>query len=880
MRPLLAWFRRCGGLFDQRRHEQGLAAELESHLQMHVEDNLRAGMSPEEARRQALIKLGGLEQAKESYRERHRLPAIETFLQDLRFGLRMLRKNPGFSLVAILTLMLGIGANTAIFSVVHAVLLKPLPYPDPDRLVFMREYQIGGSDMSVNWLNFLDWRAQSRLFEQMSAYNLAHFTLTGEGDPVLARGAMVSASLFPSLGVQPELGRDFTASDDEVGAAAVVILTHDFREKRLGSESSAIGKIVALDGKGYTVAGILGPEFKDPLSGNSVDLYVPVGPASSPWQTRDQRGSIAVIARLRPGVSMASARSEMDTIEGRIEQQFPKTNRGVRASVTSLYDARFGNFRPVLFTLLAAVGVVLLIACANVANLSIARSLGRRREFGIRRACGAGRSRLIRQLLVESTLVSCLGGAAGLLPAWWALRLIVRLAPAGIPRLQDTRLDGRVLLFTLAVSVLTGILAGLAPGLEASKPDVADIVKDGGTSTGRATHRWQASFLLAEIALAVVVVLASGLLVRSLIKTQQVDPGFNPDHVLVLEVVLPQSSYATPGQQVQFYRQTQAQLKALPGVKSTGMVVCPPAVGHCWDWFYTLEDHPAPAAGNLPVSAFNQASPSYFHTMGVPLLAGRNFTGQDDAQSPPVVIVNQTFARSWWPNANPIGKRVHLWDAAGTTPYREIVGVTGDIKEDGLDAEQVPEVFIPAAQQPPDAMTFVMRTSVDPASLVRSASAAMHAVDKNLPIERIQPMLHYLNASLAQRRFTTILVGFFAVLALALAAIGIYGATSYSASQRTHEIGIRMALGASRGDVLRAVAKRGLATAGAGIVLGVAGALAATRALSSLLFGVRPADPATFAAVCCVLSLVALVASYIPARRATRLDPMAALRHE
>jgi predicted permease len=877
MRPLWAWLRRLGGLFGRRRSEEELTAELESHLQMHVDDNLRAGLGPEEARRQALIKLGGLEQAKESYRERRGLPAIEALLQDLRFGVRMLRKNPGFSLVAVLTLMLGIGANTAIFSVVHAVLLKPLPYPDPDRLVVMREYQIGGSDMSVNWLNFLDWRAQSRLFEQMSAYSMAHFTLTGAGDPVLLRGATVSASFLTTLGAGPALGRDFTASDDGAAAAAVVILSHGLWQRRFGGESSAIGKIIALDGKGYTVVGVLGPDFKEPLAGQ-VDLYVPVGPSSRRWQARDQRGSLAVIARLRPGVSLASARSEMDTIEGRLDQQFPKTNRGVRASVTTLYDVRFGDSRPMLFTLLAAVGVVLLIACANVANLSIARSLGRRREFAIRRACGAGRSRLVRQLLVESTLISCLAGLAALLPAWWALRLIVRLAPPGIPRLEETHLDGGVLIFTLVVSVLTGILAGLGPGIEASKPDVADIVKDGGTSTGRATHRWQSAFLLVQTALAVVVAMASGLLVRSLIRAQQVDPGFKPDHVLVAEVVLPQSGYATPAQRVEFYRQTEAQLRALPGVRSAGMVVCPPAVGHCWDWFYTVEGYPAPASGKLPISAFNQAGASYFQTLGVPLLAGRYFTEQDDLQSAPVVIVNQAFARTWWPNANPIGKRMRLWDAGGTTPYRPIVGVVGDIKEDGLDAEQIPEVFIPAAQEPPGAMTFVLRTSVDPASLVRPASAVVHAVDKNLPIERIQPMSRYLDTSLAQRKLIAVLVTFFGVLALTLAAIGIYGVTSYSAGQRTHEIGIRMALGAKPGDVLRAVARRSVATAGAGIVLGVFGALAATRALSSLLFGIKPADPGTFVAVGCLLGLVAWAASYIPARHATKLDPMAALR--
>ncbi|HUI40392.1 MAG TPA: ABC transporter permease [Terriglobia bacterium] len=880
VRRLRALFVRLGGLFNRGRKEGDLAAELESHLEMHVEDNVRSGMTAEEARRRALIKLGGVEQTKEEYRDRRGLPRLEHFLQDVRFGLRMLRKNPGFTLVALLTLALGIGANTAIFSVVNAVLLKPLPYPQPDRLMVMREYQIGGSDMSVNWVNFLDWRAQSRLFEGMAAYDQAHFTLTGKGEPVLLRGGLVSAPFFSVLGAQPRLGRVFTTPDDRTGAAATVVLTDDLWKKRCGSDPAIVGKALALNGSAYTVIGVLGPSFQDPLAPGRVDLYTPIAPQSGRWQTRDERGSLHVIGRLRAGVSLAAARAELDTIEGRLDQQFPKTNKGVRASVTPLYDERFGDVRPVLYTLLAAVGVVLLIACANVANLSIARSLSRRREFAIRRACGAGRGRVMGQLLVESTLLACLGGAAGLLPAWWSLGLIVRLAPAGIPRLPETRLDHGVLLFTLIVSVLTGILSGLAPGLEASRLDVTEIVKEGGTSTGRSPRRWQSGFLLAEIALAVVLVAASGLLVRSLIKTQQVDPGFKPDHVLVAELVLPASGYGTPAQRVTFYREMVGRLSGLPGVKSAGMVMCPPAVGHCWDWFYTVEGQPAPSPGKLPISAFNQASPTYFETMGVPLLAGRSFTEQDGAQSPPVVIVNQTFARRWWPNSSPLGKRMRLWTANGNAPYREIVGLVGDVKEDGLDAEQIPEVFMPAAQEPPGGMTFVMRTSVEPAGLVRLATGAVHDIDKGLPIERIQPMTRYLDASLNQRRFATLLVGLFGALALLLAGVGISGVTSYSVSQRTHEIGIRMALGARRGEVLRAVVKQSLGIAAYGIILGVVGALAATRLLSSMLFGIGASDPATFVLVCAALGCVTLLASYIPARRATRVDPMVALRHE
>jgi predicted permease len=881
MRRLRAWFLRVGSLFNKQRGERELSDELESHLQMHIEDNLRRGMTPDEARRKALIKLGGVEQAKENYRDQRGIPFFETVMQDLRYGFRMLRKNPGFAAVAVLTLALGIGANTAIFSVVRAVLLKPLPYPDSSQLMVMREYQIGGSDMSVNWLNFADWRTQSRFFEQMAAYNLAHFTLTGEGEPVLLRGATVSASYFPLLGrAQPLLGRVFTNSDDQAGAASTVILSHDLWEERLGSDPSVVGKTIALDGKAYIVVGVLGSEFKEPLVGRNVDLYIPIGPGSGHWQARDQRGSIAVIARLRPGVTLTSARSEMDTIERRLELQFPKTNQGVRASITPLYEYRFGDLRPVLFTLLAAVGMVLLIACANVANLSIARAVARRREFGIRSSCGASRSRLIGQLLMESTLLSCLGGAAGLLLARWALGLILRLAPPGIPRLQETRMDSGVLVFTLIVSLLTGVLAGLGPGLEASKLSVVDLVKDGGTTTGRSLHRWQSSFLFAEIALAFVLVLASGLLVRSLIKTQQVDPGFNPDQVLVLELVLPQSSYATAAQQTTFYRQALARFSALPGVKSVGMVVCPPAVGHCWDWFYTVEDHPAPSSEKLPVSAFNQATPSYFQTMGVPLLAGRAFTEQDDAHTPPVVIVNQTFARLWWPNASPIGKRIRLWDAGGTTPYREIVGLIGDIKEDGLDAEQIPEVFMPSAQEPTGGMTFVMRSSVDPTDLVRPVTEAVHELDKNLPIQRIQPMSRYLQNSLAQRRFAVLLVGLFGALALALGAVGIYGVMSYAVSRRTHEIGIRMALGAERGHVLSLVLNQGLRAALTGLALGIALSLAVTRFLRSLLFGVTTTDPATFAGVAVLLCAVALAACVIPIWRATRVDPMVALRYE
>ena len=868
-------------LFRRRREEQQLDDELQFHLERQIEQNLAAGMLPEEARYAALRLFGGVQQIKEECRDMRRVNVIENLFQDVRYGLRQLRRSPGFTFVAIITLALGIGANTAIFSVVRTVLLKPLPYPQPDQLMVMREYQIGGSDMSVNWLNFQDWRAESRFLDAMAACSLAHFTLTGEGEPVLLRGAAVSASFFPLLGTaQPLLGRVFTFSDDQVGAPPTVVLSHGLWTQRFTSDAAVVGKTVALDGHSYTVVGVLGPSFKEPLADSAVDLYVPIGPLAGRWQARDERGSIAVIARLRAGATPASARAEMDTIERRLEQENPKTNQGVRASVTPLYEVRFGDLQPALFTLLSAVGVVLLIACANVANLSIARSLERRREFGIRSSCGAGRRRLVGQLLAESTLLSCLGGIAGLLPAWWGLGVMVRLAPPVIPRLQETRLDGAVLLFTLAVSLLTGILSGLGPGLEASRLHVVDLVKEGGTTTGRSLHRWQSSFLLAETALAFVLVLASGLLVRSLIKTQQVDPGLDPDNVLVLELVLPRSDYGKPDQLTAFYRQALERLSTLPGVKSAGMVMCPPAVGHCWDWFYTVGDHPQASSAKLPVSAFNQATPAYFATMGVRMLAGRPFTEHDDAQSPPVAIVNQTFARLWWPNANPIGRRVRLWDAGGTKPYLEIVGEFGDIKEDGLDAEQIPEVFLPAAQEPTSGMTFVMRTSVEPSSLVKPVSDSIHALDKNLPIQRIQPMSRYLENSMAPRRFTALLVGLFGGLALGLGAIGIYGVVSYSVNRRTHEIGVRMALGAERGHLLRLVFRQGLRTAILGLALGVVLSLPLTRFLRSMLFGVTGTDPLTFAGVAVLLCVVALAASFVPAWRATQVDPMVALRYE
>jgi predicted permease len=804
-----------------------------------------------------------------------------TLIEDVRYGLRMLRKTPGFTVVAVVTLALGIGANTAIFSVVRAVMLKSLPYPDPDRLMILDEYQEHAGRSSVGWMNFLDWRAQSHCFDAMAAYRLDQRSLTGIGQPALLQTGEVSAPFFSILGAKPVLGRVFAESEDKPGASPRAVLSYEFWRNRLGGDSSVLGRELTLSGVPFTVVGVLPPGFK--YFQEPVDLYIPVGleGARPAWINRGNHPGLLVLARLG-AESRSAAQAEMATIMGRLEQQYPASNSGERALVTPLSEKQLAGLRPIFYTLLAAVGCVLLIACANVANLQLSRTAARQREFAVRAAIGAGKARLMRQLLTESLLLAAFGGGLGLLLARWTIAPLLRLAPQDIPRLAETGIDGGVMLFTFGISVLTGILFGIAPAFQSSHINPNGVLRETGAAitSGRSRQTLRSGLFVSEVAMAMLLVVACGLLVRSLLKAQAVNPGFNADHVLALDVLLPSQQYQTDEQKAQFFEQALQHVRAVPGVTSASAVHCLPLIGTCWNSVYLVSDRAVPRQAELPKSVFNIAAPNYFQTMQIPLLEGRQFAVSDSAKAPPVIIINQTLADMWWPHQNPLGKRIKQGFPQDKSPFREIVGVVGDLKQNGPDAQQLPEVFEPVVQSPSEAMTVVVRTERDPLTMAKAVEDAIQSVDKDLPVSAIQPMTQYISEALARRRFSTLLLGLFGGLALVLAAVGIYGVMAYTVAQRTHEIGIRTALGAQPSQILRLILGRGGLLVLTGVGFGLASALGLTRLMASLLYGVRATDPLTFVGVAVLLTLVALAACYIPARRATKVDPMVALRYE
>jgi putative ABC transport system permease protein len=807
---------------------------------------------------------------------------MSTLMQDLRYAARTLAKSPMFTLVAVLTLALGIGANTAIFSVVHAVLLRRLPYPDPGRLVVMRERHIHHCCTGVAWPTFLDWRDQNRSFQAIAGFREDHVMLSGLGEPEMLRSAQVSAEFFPLLGVRPALGRFFGAADDKPGAPPTLILSWGQWKRRFGGDPAAVGRAIDLDAVPYTIVGVLPPSFA--FFPDGVDVYTPVGLMGSlrAWQQRGNHSGMRVLARLAPEASLESARREMETIMLGLEKAYPLSNSGQRATAVSLDEALFHDYRAALWILLAAVGVVLLIACANVAHLLLARASARRREFAIRTAIGAGRRRIIRQLLTESLLLSAVGGALGVLVASWALGPLLRLSPPEIPRLADTRIDPAVLLFTLGASILTGILFGLVPAAQASRDDPQGALRESGNSAtgGRERQRLRSAFFVSEVALAFVLAVAAGLLLRSLRQVQGVSPGLEADGVLALDVYLPDAKYKAPDQRRVFFERTLEELRRLPAVQAASASMCTPVVGQCWGSVYLVSDRPVPAQTDLPDSAFNKVESSYFATMRVPLKEGRFFDATDTPDSPPVVVINESMAKKWWPHGSALGKRIKQGWPQDQSPFREIVGVVGDVPQSGLDEAIRTEVFLPMSQDPEAAMTLLVRTSRPPMSLAKAAVAAVQSVDKDQAVTAIQPMTQYIAESLARRRFHTLLLGLFGALALLLASVGIYGVVSYGVGQRRREIGIRTALGASPGDVLRLVFRQALRLAAGGMAIGIAAALLLTRFLSSLLFGVGPTDLVTFGSVAILVTGVVALACARPARRAMAVDPATVLRSE
>jgi putative ABC transport system permease protein len=869
-------------LSDKETIDQELTEELRAHIDLLTEKKIGEGLNPDDARRAALIEVGGIEQVKERVREVRTGRSLEDLSQDLRYALRGLRKHRGFTAVAVITLALGIGANTAIFTVINTVLLRPLPYERPDQLVVLME-TIAERPAGVSYPNFVDWRNQSTSLENVAAVrNRESFNLTGAGESERLQGRLVSANFLSTLGVKPIRGRDFAAEEDQPGANPVAIISHALWQRRFGADENILGKQLTLNGQQFTVIGVTPPNFQ---YATEADVSVPIGLSAERFKLRGKDPGVISFARLKPGTSIETANAELNTIAARLEQQYPDTNTGRRVRLESLRETVVGDVRPILLTLLGAVGFVLLIACANVANLLLTRSAGRQKEMAIRTALGAGRARILRQLFTESAVLALAGGVVGLLLAIWGTRLISSYIPEDIPRMSELGIDGRVLLFTLGASLLTGVFFGLAPALQSSDSNLTETLKEGERNSSRGHNRAGKLLVISEVALTLVLLVGAGLLVKSFWRLSQVDPGFDPQNVLAMQIAV--SARPEEGQKVNgFLSDLQSRIKTLPGVQSVSVSNGLPFEGANFPPFL-IEGQQPPPPGQDPTGLLYTVSPDYFKTMGIDLVRGRLFSSQDTRESPQVALIDEVFARNYFPNQDPIGRRFRL-----NTPdaeSREIIGVVRHVEHAGLEGQtantaefyfnfdQLPIATLPRYVR---RVNLLVRTTVEPLSLAGSVRNQISALDKDQAVFNVRTMEQALSRSVAARRFSMILLGVFAILAMTLAAVGIYGVISYSVAQRTREVGIRMALGANTIDVIKLVVRDGLKLVLIGVGVGLAGALLLTRMMTTLLFGVTPTDAVTYATVALALIVVALIACCIPARRATKVDPLVALRFE
>jgi len=814
---------------------------------------------------------------------------MTTLIQDLKFGLRMLAKNPGFTAVAVLTLALGIGANTALFSVVNGVLLNPLRYTEPDRLVAVFSRDANFATSSISYPNFLDWVRDNRSFSALAAYVDDDFSLTGLGEPERVPAERISANFFPLLGVKPVIGRAFLPEEDHLGATPVVLISGGLWKRRFGSSPEALGKSLTLNGTAYIIVGVIPDDFHY-ASGNfhQSDVFVPIGQWSEPT-FRDRKASMGMdaVGRLKPGVTFAQAKADMDALGRHLAEAYPDADKGTGIALIPLKQTLVGEIRPFLLVLLAAVGFVLLIACVNVANLLLARSTARTQELAIRSALGATRGRVIRQLLTESLLLALAGGGLGMLLASWGLRGALKVLPEALPRAEEVHLDGRVLFVMLAASVLAGILFGLAPALKNSQHDLQETLKEGGRGSSGARHRVQSVFVVAEMALALVLLTGAGLMIRSLAKLWSVDPGFDPHNVLMFNTSSPPIS--SPEAIRSSWLQIHDSLAALPGVEAASLTAASVPMGTDSSLPFWLEGQPKPpTTDEMKMTQLYLVQSDYLKVMRTPLERGRFLTPQDSEHSPPVIVIDDRFARLYFGDRDPIGKRVNF-DILNVTA--EIVGVAGHVKQWGLDTDSMSPIqaqcYFPLAQFPDQFMSLAaggvgaaVRTKGPPLVGVSQVRRTLSHLNSQQVMYKVRTMDGIIAGSLAARRFSMILLGIFAALALVMSCVGIYGVISYLVGQRTHEIGIRMALGAEQRDVLRMVLGEGAKMALVGVAIGLVAAFGLTRLMASMLFGVSAHDPLSFAGVAGLLILVALAACYIPARRATKVDPMVALRHE
>jgi putative ABC transport system permease protein len=861
-----------------------MAAEMESNLQLHIEDNLARGMTAQEARRQALLKLGGLEQAKELYRDRRGLPALESFLQDLRYGARTLRASPGFAAIAMVTLALGIGANSAIFSVANALLLKPLPFENLDRLVAVRESlpNQGLKATAVSPADFVDWTEQQSAFEKLAAYRVRSVTLTGGGEPELLRATFVSQDFFSALQTNATQGRVLLPEESELGRDQVVVISHGLWQRRFAASANTLGSNITLDGRAVTIVGILPAGFGFPFG---TDVWGPLALTPQQREQRDTR-NLYVLAQLKPGVALAQAQTEMQAVAKRIEELHPLTNTGIAVSVIPLRDLQSAFTQPLVLVLLGMAAFLLLIACANVASLLFARASVRSKEIALRTALGAGRWRIVRQLLAESLVLSCAGAAAGLLIARWASDYVRASIPPGVARhltgWDRIGIDGGVLALTLAVAFLTTLVFGLLPALRTSRPDLNNTLKEGGrlAAGGGRTRVW--GFLVAvEVALALVLLVGAGLTAKGFWRILRMFDSADPAGILVLQTPLPETKYKDPQRVTEFYQRVTQRMAALPGVTSVSTASNTPLNNRPNPVVELLiEGRPALQPGERQPADLVVISPGYFTTLGIPLLQGRAFTENDAVLAERVAIISETAARRYWPNEDPLGRRIKRSGATGDAQWMTIVGVAADVKQGWFDKEIRPQVYLPDLQSPRLGMTFLLRTSADPMSLAGAARAQVLAVDPDQPIEHLQTLEQMFVEETSPFRFAAELMLAFGAIALLLAAVGVFGVLSYTVTQRTHEIGVRIALGARKRDVLRLIAGRGLLTAGVGLAAGFPVALLLSRLMASQLFGVVALDLPVLGIIALLLAGVALAASCIPTLRASRVDPMIALRSE
>jgi predicted permease len=899
MQKFVAHWHRLSALIKRRRLERDLDDEMAFHLSMREAEYRAGGMSDAAARDEARRQFGNVTHLKEQTRDMWIFPSLESIRQDVRYALRTLRKAPGFTLVAVFALAVGIGGNTAIFSMVDAIRVRALPYRDADRLVELwgNVQRARVERRGASYPDYLDWRAQARSFEDVAAFDGQMFNLSDLDEPERVTGEVVSAPYFSLLGVAPARGRVFQADEDIVAKPAhVVILSDGLWKRRFGSDPQIVGRTITLccAPRQYTVVGVMPPGFKG-LS-DTAELWVPFAMYAPPsvMAERGTRG-FAALARLKPGVTLAAAQSELDAISRRLEQAYPNTNEKRAVEISPLDVELFGDIRPALLTLMAAVAFVLLIACANVANLLIARSEARRREIAVRTALGAGRGRLLRQLVTESCVLTMLGAAAGLVLARVSVAALLAQSPVTFPSFVSPGLDLRVALFTVAVSLVCGVLVGLVPGLQAQAPDLSNSLKESARSSGgRQSQRVRHALVVVEVSLAVVLLVGAGLMIRSVRNLAALNPGFDPQSVLTVHASIPRTAPppsapaaagapaapAPPSRPVVEGRVLIDRLRAIPGVAAAALGNDLPLDGGGGASFYAAEGQPAVNAQNMPRIYVHRVTPDFFRTLRIPIVSGRTFTDAEISPASPAVIVSEGVVKRFWPGQDPIGKRVKFGSLASSSPWMSIVGVVGEVKYRGLPQNPTadPDIYLPFTDR--NALVgIVLRTTVPPSSLIPAVRSAVRASDPSIPLYGIRTMDESVSRQTSQSRFTMWLMGVFAACALMLAVVGIYGVMSYLVTQRTREIGIRLALGAEGGDILRLVVGNGARLIGAGILIGIVASFALQRLVSSLLFGVTAADAASGIAVA-VLAIVALVACYLPALRATRVNPLTALHYE